>query len=189
MKAKIRHFGLRNLLLESDLKNIERSFSIDLRNRVERDKDYVYYPQFEKSIRSEAKQMATYYESFYCLEKTVREVVKKNLSELKGNDWWKTSVKEEIQKNARKNMKKEIDSGITPRSNQPIDYITFGELGEIIKDNWESFNDIFNSRKAIGDLFAKLNVLRGPIAHCCKLASDEIKRLELSVRDWFRLME
>ena len=30
--------------------------------------------------------------------------------------------------------------------------------------------------------------LRGPIAHCSMLAEDEIVRLKLTVKDWFRLM-
>lgn len=30
---------------------------------------------------------------------------------------------------------------------------------------------------------------RGPIAHCSPLAEDEIVRLRLSVRDWYRLQE
>jgi hypothetical protein len=34
-----------------------------------------------------------------------------------------------------------------------------------------------------------LNTLRGPIAHCGLLAEDEVDRLKLSVKDWFRLLE
>ena len=34
-----------------------------------------------------------------------------------------------------------------------------------------------------------LNQLRGPIAHCSPLAEDEVVRLELTVKDWSRLME
>jgi len=36
---------------------------------------------------------------------------------------------------------------------------------------------------------ANLNTLRGPIAHCSPLAPDEVLRLQLTVRDWFRLQE
>jgi hypothetical protein len=36
---------------------------------------------------------------------------------------------------------------------------------------------------------ANLNMLRGPIAHCSPLAEDEVLRLQLTVRDWFRLGE
>jgi hypothetical protein len=33
-----------------------------------------------------------------------------------------------------------------------------------------------------------LNTLRGPRAHCSPLAEDEVVRLLLEVREWFRLM-
>jgi hypothetical protein len=86
-------------------------------------------------------------------------------------------------------MQREIDSGMTPRSSEPIDFTNFGELGEIIKGNWDVFGGIFDSPRAVERVMANLNTLRGPIAHCSALAEDEIVRLRLSVRDWFRLME
>jgi hypothetical protein len=33
-----------------------------------------------------------------------------------------------------------------------------------------------------------LNYLRNPIAHFTSLAEDEVVRLDLSLRDWFRLV-
>jgi hypothetical protein len=33
-----------------------------------------------------------------------------------------------------------------------------------------------------------LNMLRGPIAHCCPVSDDEVLRLQLTVKDWFRLI-
>ena len=43
--------------------------------------------------------------------------------------------------------------------------------------------------KAVEKVMSTLNTLRGPIAHRSPLAQDEIVRLKLAVRDWFRLME
>ena len=78
---------------------------------------------------------------------------------------------------------------MTPRSVEPLDFTTFGELGHTIKTNWQrSFGAILSSVKAVEKIMANLNTLRGPIAHCSPLAEDEIVRLRLSVRDWFRLM-
>ncbi|MCL5067449.1 MAG: Swt1 family HEPN domain-containing protein, partial [Thaumarchaeota archaeon] len=65
----------------------------------------------------------------------------------------------------------------------------FGELAEIVKDNWQDFDDVFSSQKAFSKIMTNLNTLRGPIAHCCPLAEDEVVRLQLTLRDWFRLME
>jgi hypothetical protein len=62
-------------------------------------------------------------------------------------------------------------------------------LGEIIKSNWTDFKDIFRDVVALEKVIATLNVLRGPIAHCKPLSEDEVLRLHLGVRDWFRAME
>jgi hypothetical protein len=43
--------------------------------------------------------------------------------------------------------------------------------------------------KAVEKAVAPLNTLRGPIAHCSPLAQDEVVRLKLAVRAWFRLMK
>jgi hypothetical protein len=75
------------------------------------------------------------------------------------------------------------------RSSDELDYTTFGELSVIIASNWAIFGGLFSSRKAVEKVMASLNSLRGPIAHCSPLAEDEIMRLRLTVRDWFRLME
>ncbi len=87
-----------------------------------------------------------------------------------------------------KNRSREQEAGITIRSIDMIDYTTFGELGEIIQANWETFADTFNNRRAMGRVLSSLNLLRGPIAHCCPLAADEVMRLRLAFAEWFRLM-
>lgn len=84
-------------------------------------------------------------------------------------------------------MQREIDAGVTPRSDKEIDYTSFGELGEIVKSNWADFGDIFKSVKAFTKIMTSLNVLRGPIAHCSPLSEDEVLRLELTVKDWIRI--
>ena len=78
---------------------------------------------------------------------------------------------------------------MTMRSESEIDYTTFGELGEIVRNNWVDFGSTFSSEKAFTNIMTSLNILRGPIAHCCPLADDEVVRLRLAVKDWFRLME
>ena len=109
----------------------------------------------------------------------------------KGDSWWSTPnvISPIVTKAVSDRVQKEVDSGVTPRSQDAIDYTTFGELGEMIKSNWAVFGAIFTSQKAVEKVMASLNTLRGPIAHCSALAEDEVLRLQLSLRDWFRLME
>ena len=96
---------------------------------------------------------------------------------------------ESVRKNAQGNRKKESSTGVTPRSTELIDFTNFGELGEIIKTNWDIFGDMFRDVRAVEKVLATLNTLRGPIAHCKALAQDEEMRLHLGLRDWFRQME
>ena len=152
------------------------------------DVDEAYYPQIESAIRAEAAEMAPHYEVFYSLETTIRRLVRGQLQEAQ-DDWWTERILEQIRKDAEKRQQKEIDSGVTPRSDDPMDFLTFGELSEIIKGNWDVFGAVFSSQKAVERVMSNLNTLRGPIAHCSPLAEDEIVRLRLTVRDWFRLGE
>jgi hypothetical protein len=142
---------------------------------------------FENKIFQEATNMAQHYMIFYCLERSARNIVVGKLDAIHGGGWWTSKVPPNIQSNVVQNMKREIDAGVTPRSDQKIDYTTFGELGEIVKANWTDFGDIFISVKAFTKIMTNLNVLRGPIAHCSPLSEDEILRLELTVKDWIRI--
>lgn len=78
---------------------------------------------------------------------------------------------------------------MTRRSLDELDYTSFGELSVIITSNWDIFGALFSSKKAVEKVMSSLNSLRGPIAHCSPFAEDEVLRLQLTVRDWFRLME
>lgn len=191
--ALFQRFGMANQLAEINLDGVERSYSIDLGRRpVEVAIEENYYPQFDESVRTEAAEMSRHYELFYCLEKTIRELISDTISAADGQNWWEGSrVPPRLKSEVESRIQRETDSAVTLRSEDPIDYTTFGELGELIKSNWDLFGSIFSnaSARAVERVLANLNILRGPIAHCTKLAPDEILRLELSVRDWFRLME
>ena len=192
MEEKIKLFVMSNQMAERSLDFIERDFKLDLAREFdpEQDKDDEYYPQFEHAIRAEAREMAVHYELFYCLEVSIRKMVRDKLMAELGDDWWnKANISESIRKNVKDNIQREIDSAFTSRSEYDLDYTTFGELGEIVRMNWDHFGDIFNSQKGFNRVMNSLNLLRGPIAHCGPLAEDEIVRLKLTVRDWFRLME
>jgi hypothetical protein len=107
-----------------------------------------------------------------------------------GDNWWASAeISDHIRKNVKDNIQREVDSAFTQRSDDELDYTTFGELGDITRKNWDKFGDLFNSQKGFNRVMNNLNLLRGPIAHCSPLAEDEIVRLRLTVRDWFRLME
>ena len=109
------------------------------------------------------------------------------LIETHGVEWWPDKIPSEIAKLANETQKSEIASGVTIRSERMLDYLTFGQLSEVIKFNWKDcFEIIFSDLNAVQRIMSDLNRLRGPIAHCCLLPDDEIGRLELAVKDLMR---
>ena len=188
----LRLFCLNNLSIEAAIRSVEEEKKIELRpvKIVDSDIDEEFYPQFSNAVRSEAERMARNYVLFYCLEKSIREMIVSRLSDPMefGENWWIEAVPETVRKNAEKNKNKEVSAAVTPRSPHFIDYTNFGELGEIIKANWKIFGDMLTDVSAVERVLANLNTLRAPIAHCTALAEDEELRLHLSLRDWFRQM-
>ena len=188
-EARVKLFGMSHALVERDLDKVEERLKLDLGRGETDDRDEDYYPQFAHDLRVEAALMAKHYELFYCLEKSIRTLLADTLRAAHGETWWATKVPTNVQQNAKDNAQRELDSGVTLRSEDEIDYTTFGELGEIVRQNWTDFDSIFSSQKAFSKIMTSLNMLRAPIAHCCPLAEDEVVRLTLTVKDWFRLME
>lgn len=188
----IRAFGMSGLQMVSDLKAIEEYSGHDLgvTPKSSKDRKASEYEQFEAQLRAEAARMSEFYEVFYCLENSIRKLVKDTMIEAEGADWWDSTRVDEnkIRNPARGRHKKEVDSGITPRSEELIDYTTFGELSQLITDNWDIFDPVFSSKTAVSNITNQLNLLRGPIAHCNPTDELEQERLNLAARSWFKLM-
>jgi Swt1-like HEPN len=191
--SRVKAFGMTNQMVTEELTKIADANGLELGHlpRTPSSVEKNYYPQFDAAVRAEAAEMAKHYEVFYSLEKSIRTLVSETIEEaVKSPDWWASSrVPPNIQAEVKQRIMKERDAGVTSRSSNELDYTTFGELSEIIISNWDLFGGPLYSKKAVVKVMASLNTLRNPIAHCSPLAEDEQLRLQLTVRDWFRLME
>jgi hypothetical protein len=123
------------------------------------------------------------------LENDMRKLIDETLSEAFEVGWWSEHAPSSAKEECKLNQQREQEAGVTSRSDNPLDYISFGQLGEIMRAHWAIFGGILSNQKAMGRVMFALNMLRGPIAHCGILGEDEIERLKLSVKDWFRLLE
>lgn len=85
-------------------------------------------------------------------------------------------------------QKKEKDSPMSIRSDDPLSYTNFGELIDIINANWADFSDTLRSQKAMQQILTQFNLIRNVIAHSVELNDDEILRFQLLIRDWFRII-
>lgn len=190
-RLQLMHMGRQ--LLQVELDDIATRYALEPIAPVETEEEAAenegYYLQFPAELRRRATEMSRYYNIFYCLENSIRDLVESQLEDAFGESWWDEHAPEPIRIAVAANRKREQDNGVTLRSSHPIDYTTFGELSEIIKGQWDIFGATFNSKRGLEKVMSSLNLLRGPIAHCALLADDEVVRLHLAVRDFYRLME
>lgn len=188
----VKAFGMSGLQIFTQLSKIEREFQVNLGHNptAHKSRKAEEYEQFDLSLRSEAARMSEYYEIFYCLENSIRKLVEDIMIDAEGTGWWDSERVDDgkIRQQASSRRKKEIDSGVTPRSEKLLDYTTFGELSQLITDNWDLFDPIFQSKTAVSNVSNQLNLLRGPIAHCNPTDELEQERLNLAVRTWFKIM-
>ena len=187
----VRSFGMSGFLICDELRQIEQRFGIELGHvsKAEVGSAVAYYPQFEQSVRLEAAKMSENYEVFYCIEQAIRKLIVETLEDAEGIDWWSsTRIAPDIKSDVASLVRKERDNGVTPRSDNMIDYTTFGQLSGIITSNWDLFEPTLKNKRGVDRVMANLNLLRGPIAHCCPMQEDEIDRLRLAVKDWFRMI-
>ena len=185
----VRLFALNCAVLQSELQeHIDRQSVTRKRSELEIYTDRLtepYLKQIDLEIKQNAARMSEYYEIFYALENYIRVFVKETLEDADGEDWWANLVPPAIHQSVQELIKKELKEGIRRRSDEKLDYTTFGELGQIIIKNWNIFGGLFSSsnQEGVTKVFYKLNMARGPIAHCGILSEDEVIRLKLTVKD------
>lgn len=196
MTHSIELFVLKAAAIRADLARVSREQNTHAeKSEVESATDAMIAPhmsQIDYQIRVAAERMAEFYQLFYMLENYIRRFVESVLNEaFEAEAWWGKRVPEPVRKYAKENKDRESREGLPPRSQNPIDYLTFGQLGEIIKANWDVFAGLFPNCEIerLEKVVSRLNLARGPIAHCGYLPEDEVVRLKLAIRDWFALSE
>lgn len=148
-----------------------------------------FIKQFDLANRKNAAHMSRYYEIFYLLENDIRRLIVETMEAAHGAKWWDSHVPPGVLEEVRKNREREAQAAVSVRSEDDIDYTTFGQLGDIIRANWSDFAGMLSNPSAVSRVMTALNMLRGTIAHCGVLAEDEVDRLKLAIRDWFRVLE
>lgn len=192
-EQKLRLFIVNCAVIGSELDRALSKYHVSRpKNKVEEAIDEVIGPfikQFDMNHRINAEYMSDHYKTFYMLESDIRKLINETLMEAKGGDWWDQGAPDDVKKSVRANIERERHEGVSLRSDAQIDYVNFGELGEIIKYNWDLFAGFMSSKQALEKVIRRLNMLRSVIAHNGVLTEDEVLRLKLAVRDWFRLFE
>ena len=184
--ARLKKMVFNGLLAQEDLKTLEGQ-GIGVRvplspvAKIEEN-------DFSPILIHEAERMASVYALFYCLENAVRELISDRLSERHGFGWWDTTcVSEKIKKAANDLKEKEEKNKFhTKRASSMIGYTMFGNLSQLIINNWQDFSDLFPDQHWVSSRLNDLELSRNIIMHTNSLPEIEIGRIESITRDWIR---
>lgn len=142
---------------------------------------------FAASIRRSAMRALPAYLAFFCIENSVREVVADRLAENHGVDWWNLCVSRQIRDRVEARRQQEgVKRWHIKRGESEIYYTDFGDLRNIIQNNWSDFEDLFPDQNWISSRLDELEASRNIIAHSNVLDDREIGRIALYLQDWTR---
>jgi len=174
-------------MLEADLARLE-SGGIEIGHAATIKSHELVDPDlFESDIRAQARRMADFYVLYFSLENTIRRLIAGRLAEKHGVEWWGQKVPNGVRESVAEKQRKEKDSPMSVRSDDPLTYTNFGELIDVLNANWQDFADTLRSQKAVQQILSQFNQIRNVIAHSAELNQDEITRFTLLIKDWFRI--
>lgn len=134
-----------------------------------------------------ASRMATVYTAIAAFESTVRDLVRRTMLEDKGADWWEECVSSNVRARGQKRQEDEAKHRFhTQRGDDPIDFIDFGDLLNIIRANEEAFEPFIPSPEWARGIFDAVERSRNVIMHSGLLDPEDIERVGVNLRDWIR---
>jgi hypothetical protein len=134
-----------------------------------------------------ARATAIVYAAIAAFENSVRALVINTLMEKFQEEWWEKGASHSIRERAQKRMEDEqIAKWHTQRGQDPINYTTFGDLKNIMHNNWDAFEDLVGSLAWASSIFDVIERSRNVIMHSGMLEREDIERLGVNIRDWVK---
>ena len=145
--------------------------------------------EFSEGERIKAQRMGRVYELLYRLENSMRELIESTLKEADGLQEWTDAIDPRLLKRAE--GRRDQDQAARwhgPRGGTILSYLDFPDLGAIIQDRWEHFEDLLGDRRWADRYFDEMNPTRRALAHTGDLTDLDVQRLEMKVREWLRVV-
>ncbi len=148
-------------------------------------------PLLPSNIFQQAKKMSDLYAGLYLFENSVRNLIRVVMAKKHGPNWWAPptvprGVREDVEKIRNKEKQNAWHSN---RGAQPIFYTQIGHLKSIITSNWSTFEDLFPSRVWVETRIDEIEISRNTVAHHNPLQNDDVKQLELYIKQWFKQLQ
>jgi len=149
--------------------------------------DKVSLALLDEHFVRQAQRMATVYTAIAAFESTVRDLVRRVLLEQCGAKWWEEKVSSSTRAKAKKRQDDEAKHRFhTQRGDDPIDFIDFGDLLNIMRANEVAFEPFWPSPEWARGIFDAVERSRNVIMHSGVLDLEDIERVGMNIRDWVR---
>ncbi len=147
--------------------------------------EHLSISQLDEKHVNISKKMATVYVAITSFENMIRDFIAKTLSEENGENWWETSVSENIRKRAESRRKEEEKiKWHQQRGDRLLNYTEMGDLNSIILQNWDKFEYYLISLDWARQIISTLERSRNVIMHGGELGDRDIERVGTNIRDW-----
>ena len=180
-------FVYRGLLTEESLdkagRRRRRHFGAEQAAKI---RESLSFEMLDPDLLAGAEQMAIVYAAIHAFENSVRELVKKAMTEAHHETWW-TKVPEKVQKKAKSRMEEDAKfKWHGTRGASEIVYCDFGDLSSIIVTNWPQFENILSDLEWAKAILNTLEKSRNIVMHGGLLSKEDIERIGMNIRDWIR---
>jgi DNA-binding MarR family transcriptional regulator len=129
-----------------------------------------------------AAVMSCAYKILFELENHLKQFIEKNMRTSYGSDWWNSGyIPLKVRANVDKLIHEELSSSWQiSDTNIDTEYLQFGNIGNIIFNNWKDcFEQFFHDQIKIIPKLEELEKIRNSIAHTRMLSQEGSKRLEM----------
>jgi hypothetical protein len=135
-----------------------------------------------------ALQASEAYRLFFIFESYLREFIVDVLSKEATEEWWAKVPKDVKDEVARLEETEEVKSWMALGSRDKSALMTLPQLLRVIDENWkDSFQEVVRD-KALVQEARTLGHLRNTICHMSGISSEEMDRINQTMRDWFRVV-
>lgn len=183
---ELRDFLFRGLMFESEAGQFQSAgiqVGADSGQAEERLLSEALSP-FGVQQRNNALSMARLYAVLFCFENEVRTLIRETLEEKDGPDWIEKLPPKIMEFAETRQASALQDSWLEGEKTDPLGFIEFGHLAQIIIAKWEHFQDIVPSQHWLKQRMDELEKARNFIAHNRMLLPSEFQRLYMYVADW-----
>jgi hypothetical protein len=190
--TKVRDYIFRGLLFESETEQFRLAgirVGADLTQSEETLVQEALAP-FGIARRNQALQMARLYAIIFAFENEVRALIRDTLEEKAGNSWWKSdAVPGKIRSTAEGRMEQaKKDSWLEGAKDDILEFVDFGDLANIIIQNWDTFKDIVPGQNWLTQRMSELEKARNFVAHNRMLLESEFERIYMYISDWNKVV-